>query len=65
MVFDGVPSKEGHGHGPFSMEYGMNMFLSQMGITLRRDVNSKRPRINKKGSQKDEEQKKAGKYYYS
>jgi ATP-binding cassette subfamily E protein 1 len=48
-----------------SMEAGMNGLLSQLGITLRRDPDSKRPRINKPGSVKDVEQKKANEYYYT
>jgi ATP-binding cassette, sub-family E, member 1 len=42
----------------------MNIFLKDLGITLRRDLESKRPRINKEGSQKDTEQKGTGKFYY-
>jgi ATP-binding cassette subfamily E protein 1 len=65
MVFDGEPAEHGIAKGPFGMEEGMNMLLKGLGITLRRDMNSKRPRINKQGSQKDMEQKKSGKYYYA
>ncbi len=64
IVFDGLPAKSGISRGPMEMEKGMNMLLSRLGITLRRDSISKRPRINKPGSQKDVEQKKAGSYYY-
>lgn len=65
LVFDGIPSRSGHAHGPFLMEDGMNKLLKEVNITLRRDENSGRPRINKLESQKDKEQKNAGKYYYS
>ncbi|MFH1408646.1 MAG: ribosome biogenesis/translation initiation ATPase RLI [Nanoarchaeota archaeon] len=65
IVFDGEPAKSGHLHGPFSMEEGMNSFLTDLNITLRRDPDSKRPRVNKEDSQKDREQKDAGKLYYS
>ncbi|MFD1587731.1 hypothetical protein ACFR9U_12115, partial [Halorientalis brevis] len=34
-------------------------------ITFRRDERTKRPRVNKPGSQLDREQKKNGEYYYS
>jgi ATP-binding cassette, sub-family E, member 1 len=42
----------------------MNQFLSQLNITFRRDAESHRPRINKKDSQLDSEQKKSGDYFY-
>ncbi|MFH1849000.1 MAG: ribosome biogenesis/translation initiation ATPase RLI [archaeon] len=64
IVFDGVPAKRGEVHGPFTMEEGMNRFLQDLDITLRRDLESKRPRINKPGSQMDSSQKKEGKLYY-
>ncbi len=64
-VFTGTPAKEGLLRGPFKMEEGMNLFLKELGITLRRDVSSKRPRINKPNSVKDREQRSKGKWYYS
>ena len=64
IVFSGIPAKEGLLRGPFSMEEGMNLFLRELGITLRRDVNSNRPRINKPGSVKDREQRNENKLYY-
>ncbi len=63
LVFDGVPGKEGTARGPFEMKDGMNMFLSSLGITFRRDKTG-RPRINNPGSYLDREQKAAGEYYY-
>ena len=65
IVFDGIPAKEGKVNGPFSMEEGMTNFLKDLGITFRRDEESKRLRANKEGSVKDREQKKKDKYYYS
>ena len=65
IVFSGTPAKEGHLKGPFAMQEGMNLFLSELGITLRRDQNSFRPRINKPDSVKDREQKQANKWYYN
>jgi ATP-binding cassette subfamily E protein 1 len=65
MVFDGIPAKKGSAKGPFALEEGMNNFLKILGITLRRDKDSNRPRINKFGSRIDREQKEEGKYYYS
>lgn len=64
IVFDGIPAKEGEAKGPFSMSDGMNMFLSKLNITMRRDQESNRPRINKPGSVMDREQKEEGKLYY-
>ncbi len=63
LEFDGVPGKEGTARGPFEMKDGMNMFLSNLGITFRRDKTG-RPRINNPGSYLDREQKAAGEYYY-
>ena len=65
IVFSGEPAKSGLLTGPFSMEEGMNKFLLDLDITLRRDPNSRRPRINKIGSVKDREQRAEGKMYYS
>ncbi len=64
IVFDGKPAVSGEVKGPFSMHDGMNYFLKKLGITLRRDLETKRPRINKDMSRKDTEQKKRGEYYY-
>ncbi|MBN1157235.1 ribosome biogenesis/translation initiation ATPase RLI [Candidatus Woesearchaeota archaeon] len=64
-VFTGEPAVDGMIEGPFDMEEGMNLFLKDVDITLRRDIDSKRPRINKEGSQKDSEQKNTGKRYYA
>lgn len=65
LVFSGAPAVAGKAAGPFSMEQGMNQLLSHLGISLRRDEHSHRPRINKFGSYKDREQKAAGKLYYT
>ncbi|KAL4855086.1 ABC transporter E family member 2 [Chlorella vulgaris] len=43
---------------------GMNAFLKNLEITFRRDPTNYRPRINKKESTKDREQKLAGTFYY-
>ena len=65
MVFEGEAAVAGEAHGPFAMEDGMNHFLKSLNITLRRDKDSNRPRINSPGSRLDREQKAEGKYYYS
>ncbi|MBD3314085.1 ribosome biogenesis/translation initiation ATPase RLI [Candidatus Woesearchaeota archaeon] len=65
IVFDGEPAKHGEVKGPFPMSDGMNSFLSGLNITMRRDAESNRPRINKPESQMDRKQKSEGKLYYS
>ncbi len=64
MVFSGVPSAKGTAEGPMEMREGMNRFLKDVQITFRRDPDSGRPRINKKDSRLDREQKSKGEYYY-
>ncbi len=64
VVFDGKSSIQGHASAPLNKRTGMNGFLKVAGITMRRDKDSGRPRINKPGSQLDTEQKEAGEYFY-
>jgi len=64
MVFSGEPSAKGVAEGPLEMREGMNRFLKEVQITFRRDQDSSRPRINKKDSRLDREQKSRGEYYY-
>jgi len=64
MVFQGEPGKKGIAKRPMGMREGMNLFLSNLGITFRRDEETKRPRVNKLGSRLDREQKSKGEYYY-
>ena len=42
----------------------MNTFLKLLDITFRRDGSSHRPRVNKKDSKLDREQRAGGNYYY-
>lgn len=65
MVFGGKPGVEGLSRGPFGLREGMNQFLEGAGVTFRRDKETKRPRINKQGSQLDKHQKEIGEYYYA
>ena len=65
IVFEGKPAIEGNITGPFDMEDGMNRFLKELNITLRRDPVTNRPRVNKLDSRLDREQKESGKYYYA
>jgi ATP-binding cassette subfamily E protein 1 len=64
MVFYGEPGVEGHASAPMNLRSAMNRFLSDEGITFRRDKETKRPRVNKTGSYLDREQKEKGEYYY-
>jgi ATP-binding cassette subfamily E protein 1 len=65
LVFEGKPSIYGEACGPFSMKDGMNRFLKNLGITFRRDEETRRPRVNNLGSRLDREQKENGNYYYA
>ncbi|MDI9437666.1 MAG: ribosome biogenesis/translation initiation ATPase RLI [Euryarchaeota archaeon] len=64
MVFSGKPGVEGCASSPMDLRSAMNRFLSEVGITFRRDKETKRPRVNKKDSYLDREQKEKGEYYY-
>ncbi|VVB57245.1 putative ABC transporter ATP-binding protein [uncultured archaeon] len=64
MVFEGEGGRKGHAGAPADKRAGLNAFLKQMDITLRRDPDTGRPRINKPDSALDREQKEAGEYYY-
>ncbi|MFP3951768.1 MAG: ribosome biogenesis/translation initiation ATPase RLI [Candidatus Bathyarchaeia archaeon] len=64
MVFEGEAGVRGHAGDPVDLEEGMNIFLEQMGITFRRDPDTKRPRVNKPDSKLDRTQKREGRYYY-
>ncbi len=64
MVFEGAPAEHGRSTGPFDMVEGMNIFLRDLGMTFRRDPESKRPRANKPGSVKDREQIAENRLYY-
>ncbi|MHA1294138.1 MAG: ribosome biogenesis/translation initiation ATPase RLI [Promethearchaeota archaeon] len=64
LVFEGIPGLEGKALAPQSLRDGFNLFLKMMGITFRRDSITKRPRVNKIGSNKDDYQKRINEYYY-
>lgn len=64
IIFTGNPGKEGTANPPTTLRDGMNSFLKEMGITFRRDLATKRPRVNKEGSKLDRHQKRLGEYYY-
>ena len=64
MVFNGIPGKEGYVTPPQDLRTGMNLFLKNVGITFRRDINTGRPRVNKRDSELDKKQKAMNEYYY-
>jgi len=64
MVFEGEQGKRGVAHPPVKMREGMNRFLRSIGITFRRDEDTRRPRVNKPGSRLDRSQRESGEYYY-
>ncbi len=63
MVFRGEPGVKGHAGEPLPVKRGMNMFLKDLSITMRRDPQTYRPRINKEGSYLDRLQKAKGVHY--
>ena len=64
LVFEGIPGVEGRALAPLNLRDGFNLFLKMMGITFRREKETKRPRVNKIGSSKDTYQKRINEYYY-
>lgn len=65
VVFSGTPGVRGKASSVTPLKDGMNAFLRIMGVTFRRDPQSGRPRVNKAGSQMDQQQKAEGRYYYT
>jgi len=63
VVYDGEPGVECTAHTPQPLVQGTNTFLKSIDVTFRRDPTNFRPRINKKNSVKDREQKEAGMYF--
>jgi len=64
LVFEGTSGIEGRALAPLNLRDGFNLFLKMMGITFRREKETKRPRVNKIGSTKDNYQKRINEYYY-
>ena len=64
LVFEGNPGLNGNALPPQNLRDGFNLFLKMMSITFRRDSITKRPRVNKLGSNKDTYQKRINEYYY-
>ena len=64
LVFEGTPGVDGHMKGVHEKREGMNQVLRMLDITYRVDKQTGRRRINKPGSQLDQEQRKKGEFYY-
>ena len=62
-VFGGSPGVHGVASSPAPLRLGMNDMLSQLGITMRQEKESGRPRINKEGSYLDRLQKAKNVYF--
>mmetsp|Transcript_22975 Transcript_22975/g.70613 ORF Transcript_22975/g.70613 Transcript_22975/m.70613 type:complete len:679 (-) Transcript_22975:630-2666(-) len=65
VVYSGTPAVSAIAATPQSLLTGMNKFLAQLEISFRRDPSNYRPRINKKHSVKDREQKASGQYFFT
>lgn len=63
LVFTGQPGKEGRASVPMNNKEGFNELLKELGITVRKDPQTGRPRVNKPGSYLDRLQKTQGNYY--
>jgi len=63
VVYEGEPGVECTACTPQPLVQGTNTFLKSIDVTFRRDPTNFRPRINKKNSVKDREQKEAGTYF--
>ena len=63
IVFRGEPGVKGKSTRPMPTSEALNEFLKEVDMTFRKDPSTGRPRANKPGSQKDEKQRKAGKFY--
>jgi len=63
MLFSGVPGRSGSTEF-LSLKDGFNKFLKSIGVTFRRDDETKRPRANKLDSVLDRKQKEKGEYFF-
>lgn len=64
VVYEGQPGIHATANHPQPLLSGMNKFLRSLNITFRRDPVNYRPRINKRNSVKDRQQKKDGQFFY-
>lgn len=64
MLFDGIPGKESNVAAPCGVVSGLNHFLKNIDVSMRKDTKSGRPRFNKSDSVMDKEQKHSGRYIF-
>ncbi|MFT4892801.1 MAG: ATP-binding cassette subfamily E protein 1 [Candidatus Nanohaloarchaea archaeon] len=63
MVFRGEPGVKGESTEPMKIGDAIDLFLQEVDLTFRKDPDTGRPRANKPGSQKDQEQREKGEFY--
>lgn len=63
IVFTGEPGEKGLATEILRIDEAMNRFLKEVDLTYRKDPETNRPRANKPGSQKDQEQRAKDEYY--
>ncbi|CAB9525226.1 sub-family E member 1 [Seminavis robusta] len=63
VVYEGNPGVECTARAPTGVAESFNRFLKILDVTFRRDPTNFRPRVNKKGSRIDKEQRANGDYY--
>lgn len=63
LLFEGEPDKIGRAAGISGVEEAINNLLIKANITMRKDPDSGRPRINLPGSRLDIEQRETGKFF--
>ncbi|MEM1557913.1 MAG: ribosome biogenesis/translation initiation ATPase RLI [Thermoproteota archaeon] len=64
ILIEGEPSVFGQASPPMMVAEGMNKLLKYLDVTIRREPENLRPRINKKDSKIDRLQRAQEKYYY-
>jgi ATP-binding cassette subfamily E protein 1 len=62
-IFSGEPGEKGIASKIYDFEEGINYLMKDLDITVRRDEETGRPRINKKGSVLDRQQREEGKWF--
>ncbi|OIO28695.1 ribosome biogenesis/translation initiation ATPase RLI [Candidatus Micrarchaeota archaeon CG_4_10_14_0_2_um_filter_60_11] len=60
LVMDGEPAKRGTVQGVYDKDEGVRMLLEKFDLSYRRDPDTKRLKLNKRGSVKDRELKESG-----
>lgn len=65
MTYTGEPGVAATAHTPRDVVDGMHAFLRDLDVTLRRDPETHRPRVNKAGSVQDRAQKASGQYFFT